>query len=78
MRNDTWNEMDRTYMKKLSEKNFWTKIVDRNNGICSLIHSVKKVQKLRTAILKLRTVIIRAGSANLQFEIDFLIGIKRF
>jgi hypothetical protein len=58
MRNDVWNEMDRTYTKKSSEKYFWTKftdrnhkIADRNNEICSLVRSVKKVQKYRTAIL---------------------------
>jgi hypothetical protein len=74
MRNDVWNEMHRTYMKKSSENHFWTRITDRNyqitdhnNEICSLVRSVKKVQKLRTAILKCRTVIIGAGSANLQF-----------
>jgi hypothetical protein len=50
MRNDAWNEMDRTYTKKSSEKHFWTKfadrnyqITDRNYGICSLVHSDKKV-----------------------------------
>jgi hypothetical protein len=43
MRNDVWNEMDRTYTKKSSEKNFWTKIVDRNYEICSEVRSVKKV-----------------------------------
>jgi hypothetical protein len=63
MRNEAWNEMDRTYTKKLSEKHFWTKNVDRNNGVCS----DKKVQKLRTAILKCRTVIFGAGNVNLQF-----------
>jgi hypothetical protein len=70
MRNDVWNEMDRTYTKKSSEKYFWIKIVDRNYGICSLVRSIKKVQKLRT-------VIIGAGSVNLQFWSDFLIGIKK-
>jgi hypothetical protein len=67
MRNDAWNEMDRTYTKKSNEKHFWTKITDRNyqiadrnNGVCSLVCSDKKVQKLRT-------VIFGAGSANLQF-----------
>jgi hypothetical protein len=67
MRNDAWNEMDRTYMKKSNEKYVWIKIADRNNEICSLVRFDKKVQKLRTAILKCRTVIFRAGSANLQF-----------
>jgi hypothetical protein len=47
------------------------KIADRDNGICSLVRSVKKVQKLRT-------VIIRAGSANMQFYSCFLIEIKSF
>jgi hypothetical protein len=74
MRNDVWNEMDWTYMKKSSEKYFWTKIADhnnqiadRNNGVCSPVRSDKKVQKLQTAILKCRTTIFRAESANLQF-----------
>jgi hypothetical protein len=67
MRNDVWNEMDRTYTKKSSEKHFWRKIADRNNGICSLVRSVKKVQKLRTDILKCRTAILGGGSAYLQF-----------
>jgi hypothetical protein len=42
MRNDAWNEMDRTYTKKSSEKYFWTIIADRTNEI----RFVKKVQKL--------------------------------
>jgi hypothetical protein len=67
MRNDAWYEMDRTYMKKSSEKHFWTKFTDRNYGICSLVRSDKKVRKLRTVILKCRTTIFGAGSANLQF-----------
>jgi hypothetical protein len=74
MRNDPWNEMDRTYTKKSSEKHFLTKfadrnyqITDRNNGVCSLVRSDKKVQKLRIVILKCRIIIFRAGSANLQF-----------
>jgi hypothetical protein len=71
MRNDVWNEMDRTYTKKSSEKHFWTKIADRNNEVCSLVRSVKRVQKLQTTI-------IEAGSANLQFQSGFLMGMKRF
>jgi hypothetical protein len=74
MRNDAWNEMNRIYRKKSSEKHLSTKfmdcnhqIVDRNYGICSLVRSNKKVQKLRTIILKCRTVIFGARSANLQF-----------
>jgi hypothetical protein len=74
MRNDAWNEMDRTNTKKLSEKHLWTiimnhnyQIADHNNEICSLVRSVKKVQKLWTVILKYQTVIIGAGSANSQF-----------
>jgi hypothetical protein len=54
MRNEAWNENDRTYTKKSSEKHFWTKfadrdyqIVDRNYGIFSLVRSDKKVQKYR-------------------------------
>jgi hypothetical protein len=42
MRNEVWNEMDRSYTKKWSEKHFWTKIADRNYGIYSLVHSDKK------------------------------------
>jgi hypothetical protein len=67
MRNVAWNEMNRTYTKKSSEKHFWIKIVDRNhqiadcnNGVCYLVRSDKKVQKLRT-------IIFGARSANLQF-----------
>jgi hypothetical protein len=71
IRNEAWNEMDRTYTKKSSEKHFWTKIVDRNNEVCSLVRSVKRVQKLRT-------VIIGDGSANLQFQSGFLMGMKGF
>jgi hypothetical protein len=74
MRNDAWNEMDRTYTKKSSEKHFWTKFADRNHqivdhnyGICSLVRFDKKVQKLQTIILKCRTIIFWAGSTNLQF-----------
>jgi hypothetical protein len=50
MRNDAWNIMDRTYTKKSNEKHFWTKFADRNNEICSLVRSDKKVQKLPTVI----------------------------
>jgi hypothetical protein len=67
MRNEAWNEMDRTYTKKLSEKHFWTKNVDRNNEVFSLVRSDKKIQKLRTAIVKCRTVIFGAENVNLQF-----------
>jgi hypothetical protein len=67
MRNDVWNDMDRIYTKKFSEKHFWTKIADRNNEICSLVRSVKKLQKMQTDILKCRITIFRAESANLQF-----------
>jgi hypothetical protein len=73
VRNEAWSEMNRTYTKKSSEKHFWTRITDHNNGIRSLVRAVKKVQKLQTAVLKLRTVIIGARSVNLRF----LMGIKR-
>jgi hypothetical protein len=63
MRNETWSEMDRTYMNKSSEKHFLTRITN-NNGIRSLVRIVKKMQKLRT-------VIIGAGSVNLRFESGF-------
>ena len=78
MRNYAWNEMDRTYTKKSSEKHFWTKfadrnhqIVDRNYGICSLVRSDKKVQKLQTAI-------IGSESANLQFKAVFSLELRDF
>jgi hypothetical protein len=75
--------MDRTYTKKSSEKHFWTKIVDRNYqiadrnyGICSLVRSDKKVQKLQTAILKCRTVIIglatRIGRFKAVFSLELI------
>jgi hypothetical protein len=62
MTNDVCNIMDRTYTKKSSEKHFWTKFTDRNNGICSLVRSDKKVQKLWTAIfgLEARTCSFKA------------------
>jgi hypothetical protein len=78
MRTEVWNEINRTYTKNQVKstpgqelRTAIIKIADRNNGILSLVHSVKKVQKLRTAI-------IRAGSVNLQFENGFLMRIKRF
>jgi hypothetical protein len=30
VRKKAWSEMDRTYMKKSSEKHLWTRIADRN------------------------------------------------
>jgi hypothetical protein len=68
MRNNAWNIMDRTYTKKSSEKHLWTKFGDRNNGICSLVRSDKKVQKLRTVILKCRTAILKCRTANFGLE----------
>jgi hypothetical protein len=70
VKNEAWNEIDRTYMKNSNEKHLWTIITDRNNGIRSLVRSVKKIQKLQTTI-------IWAGSTNLRFENSFLMGIKR-
>jgi hypothetical protein len=83
MRNDAWNEMDRIYTKKSSEKHFWTKfadcnyqIADRDYGICSLVRSDKKVQKLRTVILKCRTVMFglaaRIGSFKAVFSLELI------
>jgi hypothetical protein len=76
MRNDAWNEMDQTYTKKLSEKHFWTNFADRNYGICSLVLSDKKVQKLRTTILKCRTAIFgltaRIGSFKAVFSLELI------
>jgi hypothetical protein len=62
MRNDAWNEIDRTYTKKSSENHSWTKFADRNYEICSLVRSDKKVQKLRTVIfgLEARTCSFKA------------------
>jgi hypothetical protein len=85
MRNDAWNIMDRTYTKKSSEKHFWTKfadrnhqIADRNNGICSLVRYDKKVQKLRTAILKCRIVIFGLKARTYSFKAVFSLKLKDF
>jgi hypothetical protein len=76
MKNEAWNDMDRTYTKKSSENHFWTKFADRNYGICSLVRSDKKVQKLRTAILKCRTAIFglatRIGSFKAVFSLELI------
>jgi hypothetical protein len=78
MRNDAWNIIERTYMKKLSEKHFWTKFVDlnyqiadRNNRICSLVRSDKKVQKLRTVIFGLK-------ARTYSFKMIFSLELKDF
>jgi hypothetical protein len=78
MRNDACNIMDRTYTKKSSEKHFWTKFMDRNNGICFLVRSDKKVQKLRTAILKCRTVIFGLKARTCNFKAVFSLELKDF
>jgi hypothetical protein len=85
MRNDAWNEMNRTYIKKSSEKHLWTKIVDRNHqiadcnyGICSLIRFDKKVHKLRTAILKCRTVIFGLEAPTCSFKVVFSLELRDF
>jgi hypothetical protein len=78
MRNDAWNIMDRTYTKKSSEKHFWTKFADRNYGICSLVRSDKKVQKLRTAILKCRTIIFGLEARTCSFKAVFSLELKDF
>jgi hypothetical protein len=78
MRNDAWNIMDRTYTKKSSEKHSWTKFADRNNGICSLICSDKKVQKLRTVILKCRTAIFGLEARTCSFKEVFSLELKDF
>jgi hypothetical protein len=78
MRNDAWNKMGRTYMKKLSEKHFWTtfadrnhQIADRNYGICSLVRSDKKVQKLRTVIFGL-------AARTCSFKAVFSLKLRNF
>jgi hypothetical protein len=78
MRNDAWNEMDRTYMKKSSEKHFWTKFADRNYGIFSLVRSDKKVQKLRTIILKCQTVIFGLEARTYSFKAVFSLKLRYF
>jgi hypothetical protein len=85
MRNDAWNIMDRTYTKKSSEKHLWTKfmdrnyqIADRNNEIFSLVLSDKKVQKLRTAILKCRTIIFGMEARTCSFKSVFSLELKDF
>jgi hypothetical protein len=47
------------------------KIVDHDNEIGSLVRAIKKVQKLRTAI-------IGAGSANLRFESGFSLELRGY
>jgi hypothetical protein len=71
MRNNAWNIMDRTYTKKSSEKHLCTKFADRNNGICSLVRSDKKVQKLQTAIFGLEARIC-------SFKAVFSLELKDF
>jgi hypothetical protein len=85
MRNDAWNEMDRTYTKKSSEKHIWTKftdrnhqIADRNYEICSLVRSDKKVQKCRTAILKCRTAIFGLEVRTCSFKTVFSLELRDF
>jgi hypothetical protein len=78
MRNEAWNEMDRIYTKKLSEKHFWTKIADRNYEICSLVRSDKKVQKLRTAISECRTVIFGLKARTYSFKAVFSWELRDF
>jgi hypothetical protein len=56
--------MDRTYMKKLSEKYILDRITDRNTRT---VDPDKKWPELRT-------VINGAGSANSRFESDFSQG----
>jgi hypothetical protein len=84
-RNDALNEMSRIYTKKSSEKHFWTKFVDRNYqiadrnyGIFSLVRSDKKVQKLRTAILKCRTVIFGLAARTCSFKAVFSLELIDF
>jgi hypothetical protein len=69
VRNEALSEMNQTYTKKSSEKYFWTRIADRSNGIRSLIHVVKKMQKLRTTILKLQTVILKLRTAIIRLKV---------
>jgi hypothetical protein len=78
MRNEAWNEVDRTYTKKSSEKHFWTKFTDHNHqiadhncGICSLVRSDKKVQKLRTVIFGL-------AARTYSFKAVFSLKLKDF
>jgi hypothetical protein len=42
MRNNAWNEMDRTYTNKSSEKHFWTKFMDRNSKFADRNYQVWK------------------------------------
>jgi hypothetical protein len=78
MRNEAWNEMDRAYTKESSEKHFWTKFADRNYGICSLVRSDKKVQKLQTVILKCRTVIFGLAARTCSFKAVFSLKLIDF
>jgi hypothetical protein len=67
MRNDVWNEMGRTYMKKSSEKHLWIKFTDRNYEICSLVRFDKKNAKIADRNSKMSDSNFWAGSVNLQF-----------
>jgi hypothetical protein len=78
MRNYAWNKMDRIYTKKSSEKHFWTKFADRNYEICSLVRSDKKVQKLRTVILKCRTVFFGLATRIDSFKAVFSLKLIDF
>jgi hypothetical protein len=78
IRNEAWNEMGRTYTKKSSKKHFWTKFADHNYGICSLVRSDKKVQKLRTAILKCRTAIFGLAARIDSFKAIFSLELIDF
>jgi hypothetical protein len=71
MRNEAWNEMDRIYTKKLSEKHFWTKIADRNYGICSLVRS-------GTAISECWTVILGLAARTCSFKTVFSWELRDF
>jgi hypothetical protein len=78
MKNNAWNKMGQTYMKKSSEKYFWTKFMDRNYGICSLVRSDKKVQKLRIVILKCRIAIFELEARTCSFKAVFSLELRDF
>jgi hypothetical protein len=71
--------------EEIKWKHFWTKftdhnhqIVDHNYGICSLVRSDKKVQKLRTVILKCRTAIFGLEARTCSFKMVFSLELRDF
>jgi hypothetical protein len=81
MRNEVWSEMDRTCTKKSSENHFQDIIADRNyqnygpqSWGCRLCWRMARIADRNSE--NYRPVIIRVGSADLNFKSDFSQGSK--